>query len=240
MLLYELLEAYGAENVVAISYKYPWLTQEKRNNEEKYRESFIVKMKLKGPQFGDFTTTVFDINQEGKILPPLSGRGLGQCLAWLTMIPLYTKDNEISYIYDAGIADDDLTLALNDYHQVFEGIVNVIGKNMILRNPYIKYRKYQILSKLIKYNIYENTWFCEIPPEIDKICGCCNPCNLHLYSLKWLSEFSSGEMVKMKAKEYYEHWRDNKGSIFDKDKKYELCVDKASSEVDCVDQTISV
>jgi 7-cyano-7-deazaguanine synthase in queuosine biosynthesis len=58
LLLYELLDTYGSNNVVAISYTYPWLVKEKYETERLHREAFKSKL-----SFEEISFQIFDIQK---------------------------------------------------------------------------------------------------------------------------------------------------------------------------------
>lgn len=220
LLLYELLDAYGAENVVAVSYKYPWLLENKYESERIHREAFKAKMNLRGEKYSNFTHVEFDIKQNvvsgsRSVLNVSPCCGLPQAIAWLLSISLYSPYH--SYIYDGGIREDDLTIILDSYHKTFEGISEVLDKKFILREPYIMFSKRQVLERIFKYDLYEETWHCEMPGSINDECLTCNPCKTHIAALNEISLFCKDEMIKMKAakvfsditNKYGERKRDN-------------------------------
>ncbi len=196
LLLYELIELYGFSNVVAVSYKYPWLGP-KYNNERISREAFKAAMKLK---YGDLQIRHIEIDVSvnsvsGCGLSAYPG-GLPQSVAWLLSIPLYATPK--SYIYDGGISNDDLTLKLDLYNQTLESVSDLLMRDFVIRHPYVYMYKWEILEKLFKYDIYKYTWFCE-QPDNDKPCCKCRPCQTHIIALKYLEEFSEDELVRIKA-----------------------------------------
>lgn len=200
LLLYELLDAYGSDNVIAITLIFPWLRKEKVDNERSHRESFKAAMKLRGKKYSDFTHVEFNITinvLSEKNKARLSNRGgLAQTSSWLLSIPLYIDNG--SYVYEGNNRNDDLNLHIDDYIKAFEGSTNLIGKDITLREPYIYLYKHEILEKLIMYDIYDYTWYCEIPNGVN-ICNSCNPCKLHYLSLSYLKCYSKNEYVKNKA-----------------------------------------
>jgi 7-cyano-7-deazaguanine synthase in queuosine biosynthesis len=202
LLLYELLDAYGSENVIAISYKYSWLNSTKAEIEHNYREAFKNKMKLLGSNFANFTHHVFEINDvcdsTDVQLRPM--HGLPQALGWLFMIPMYANEN--AYIYSGYIKDDDLTTSgfKEYYNDIFESVNKLIGRdNISLRLPYIGKSKIDIIEKLIYHGLYDVAWYCEIPSDDHNMCMKCHPCKTHMAALVYLSMFSEDELVKLTA-----------------------------------------
>ena len=201
LLLYELLEAYGPERVVAISYKYPWLHDIKYQNEVKHREAFKAEMKKRDPKYANIRHIEFNIAQNainGEYIN-VNTRGLPQAVAWLLSIPLHVTSG--SYVYDGTIKDDDLVLFMEGYHEIFRGIRKVLCKDIILRQPYLLLNKYQIIEKLINYGLYDLVWYCEMPKAIEELCGNCVPCKTHAAALTYLSMYSCNENVRIKAKD---------------------------------------
>lgn len=200
LVLYELLNAYGAENVIAISYRYPWLDPTKYENEKNHREAIKAKLKLRGKEFSNFTHVEFDISQtaiNGDLLRAHSNMGLPQAAAWLLSIPLYVENH--SCVYDGTIHDDDLTFQIDAYYKTFRNVSKIINKDIYLRQPYLYLNKSEILEKIFQYDLYEECWFCEMPVDIGKICCECKPCKTHLSALTVLSLTTKDEMVRMKA-----------------------------------------
>lgn len=202
LLLYELLDAYGSDNVIAITLIFPWLIKDKVDNERLYRESFKSAMKLKGEKYSNFTHIEFNItinllSEKNKARLSSKG-GLAQASSWLLSIPLYIDDG--SYVYEGNNRNDDLNLHMEDYLKAFEGSTNLIGKDITLREPYIYLYKHEILEKLIMYNIYDYTWYCETPKGIHK-CNSCNPCKTHLIALNYLKCYAKNDYVRLKAEQ---------------------------------------
>lgn len=199
LLLYELLKTYGADHVIAVSYRYPWLLQQKADNEKAHRLAFIAKAKLR--DIGVFKHIEMHITQEDIMGKPAyleanQGRGLPQALAWMLSVPILAEEG--GYIYDGGIRNDDLTLRLESYHEMFRGMAGVMMRKLTLREPYLYLTKENVIEKLIDYDLYEETWFCETP-EATKPCGRCVPCKTHAVALQYLSENGSTDYIKLQA-----------------------------------------
>lgn len=201
LLLYELLKAYGPHKVTAISYKYPWLASGKVKSEKDHRLAFAAKMNIQG--LGGFQSTEVNITQEtisGGFLASSAGAGLPQALAWLLSVPIYAEQD--AYVYDGGIRNDDLTLRMEAYHSIIRGIAGVMQKGITFRTPYIYLTKAQILEKLIAYDLYDCTWYCEIPNEENTPCDHCVPCRTHIAALNELILYHPHDSIGMKAREY--------------------------------------
>lgn len=202
VLLYELLLAYGEENVVAISYKYPWLVPEKIKQEELHREAFKSLLKIRNNSIANFQHVEFEITQKsinGGLLNPYSHLGLPQSIAWLLMAPIYVEED--AYLYDGGIKNDDLTLITHEYQSLIDSINKIINKNIHVRQPYLLLTKDQIIEKaLLQYGIYDTSWYCETPNANGTPCGHCVCCKTHISSLIHLYIDSSG-FTRVKAKE---------------------------------------
>jgi 7-cyano-7-deazaguanine synthase in queuosine biosynthesis len=197
LLLYELLDAYGAENVIAISYNYPWLDSIKAELENDHREIFKRKMKLMGLRYANFKHHVVEINMPEDSIDVQTCSGLPQALGWLFMIPMYANEN--SYIYAAYVKDDDFLTEGYKYHykNIFKSVNKLIGReNLILRLPYVKRSKIEIIENLIKNDIYDDTWYCEMPMTNHMVCMECHPCQTHMAALTYLSLFSKDSYVK--------------------------------------------
>lgn len=201
LLLYELIMAYGAENVFAISYDYPWLLENKKLSEKSHRDLFKSKLEcmkyMNGNKINHTEIKISHSTITGKHLYASPG-GLPQAVGWLLSIPIYIPND--SYIYLGSIKDDDLTLHMGDYHKMFESMSNVLFRNIILREPYLYFDKYQILDKLFQYGLYDTTWACEMPQEINIPCGKCQPCIHHILSLQYLTNNGSSDYVKIQSK----------------------------------------
>ena len=200
LLLYELLAAYGPDKVVAVSYVYPWLTDEKIENERIHRKAIKENIKLLLSLKQDIRHIEFNISNE-----MISGEGTGlypyglpQAVSWLSMIGMYLPQG--SYVYCGAIRNDDLTLYLESYHKMFEGMADTLQRDITLREPYLFYEKYQILDKLFQYKLYDSTWTCEMPLGLNKPCTKCQPCKTHYNALLMLIEYGSDELIKMQAK----------------------------------------
>lgn len=196
LLLYELIEIYGFNNVVAVSYKYPWLGP-KYNNERISREAFKAAMKLK---YGDVQIRHIEIDVSVNTVSGCDvyahGLGLPQSVAWLLSIPLYVPPK--SYIYDGGIDKDDLTLKLNSYDRTLESVSDLLMRDFVIRHPYVYMQKFEILEKLFKYGIYQYPWCCELSSNNQPCCRC-KPCQTHISALMYLSEFSEDELVRLQV-----------------------------------------
>lgn len=209
LLLYELLDAYGSDRVVAVSYTYPWLTCAKKSSEKGHRDAFKAKMKLKGDKYSNFKHITFDVNaeyedpsQKFKSAPSVQQGGLPQAIAWLLTIPLYVPDN--SYIYTGAIRTDDLTYWRKEYSDIVTNISEILCRDFVYREPYIQLEKHDVLEKLFLYGIYDTAWCCEMPTQIYKPCLQCAPCKTHLLALHFLMLRSSSEEVRVLAKSAYE------------------------------------
>ena len=209
LLLYELLESYGSHNVIAISYNYQWLDSTKAQIEHNHREAFKGKMKLLGDQFANFSHSVFEINNTNGFLNfGGSMTGLPQALGWLFMVPMYA--NEDSYIYAGYVKEDDFSAGgyRHHYTNIFDSVNKLIGKdNMTLRLPYTQRSKNEIIEMLIKNEIYNDSWYCEMPPSKYLTCMECHPCQTHLAALTYLSLFSKDTYVKLTAERKLHHLR---------------------------------
>lgn len=220
-LLYELLEAYGSDHVVAVSMKYPWLLTDKWESERMHRDAIKAKLKLMGPKFSDFKHVEFIIDEKmitGPLLQASQLRGGSpQLVGWILNVVNYADDN--SFIYTGAIKDDDISITNNGdgYRMMFEGAAKVVSKHITLREPYMYLPKTAILDKLFKNNLYDLVWFCEMPNEINKVCYTCRPCKLHSISLQLLATnqciFEVDELVQKKAQEAFENLKKNKHEL---------------------------
>jgi 7-cyano-7-deazaguanine synthase in queuosine biosynthesis len=207
LLLYELLDTYGPQHVHAVSCTYPWLLATKAETERSYRQSFKAMLAAKRPDIANFDHTELHITQETVsgnqlYIQPGNGPALMQAVSWL--ISMSTILSEKSYIYTGAIHEDDLSFRQEGYHKALEGINDLICKEIILREPYLWLTKDMIIYKLMQYDIYDNTWHCEMPEKPSCPCGKCSPCILHKSSLLKLSleltTYKVDELIKLKAK----------------------------------------
>lgn len=241
LLLYELLDMYGCENVVAVSYKYPWLLDNKYQTEKLHREAFKAKLKLRGDKFSNINHTEFEINSNtvsGTPMHPLSG-GNPQSVAWLLSVPLYTSSGAFVY---TGTIVEDLPLALNEYYEVFSNISKLLDRDITLRLPYLHLTKPQIVEKLFQYDLYEESWFCEMPLGINKPCDGCEPCITHISALCALEFTAKDDLVKIRARKELDKIRKR---IDDRTSKYvsgaPIGVDNLSSKSDkCNDGMVTL
>lgn len=198
LLLYELLDTYGCKNVVAVSYKYPWLHETKYETEKLHREAFKAKLKLRDEKFNNINHTEFDISTNtisGNFMDVQRG-GNPQSIAWLLSIPLYTTSGSIVY---TGTIVEDLPLRIHEYCEIFSNVSKVLDRNIALRMPYLHLTKPQIIEKLFQYDIYEESWFCEMPVGINKPCDNCEPCITHISALSALEITTKNEFIKIRA-----------------------------------------
>lgn len=225
LLLYELIEAYGADRVVAVSYRYPWLIASKAETEALYRETFIAKMKLRGHivRHSHFDVNVKTCSGDGLMN---GGGGFPQAIGWLYSIPMYTHGP--SYVYHGTIKDDDLCSVLHEYGQIFENTAKVLQRKISLRLPYLYLTKANIIEKLIHYGLYEETWYCENPPGANKQCHECMPCKTHLTGLIALQQLTTDELVRLTAEKEImrlQELREKKNQILS-NTKAEFIIDK--------------
>lgn len=202
LLLYEVLETYGVENVVAVSYNYPWLLKNKRESERIHRNAFKQKMATRNSSWAaaSINHMEFDISMNtisGK-MQDIYGAGLPQAVAWLLSVPICARED--SYIYTGAIKCDDLTLQLNSYHEMFTGIANTLNRKIYLREPFLYMTKANVIEKLIRYGIYDSTWHCEIPKDVNTPCYECVPCKTHITALTELSLGNNDDIVTITAK----------------------------------------
>lgn len=202
LLLYEVLETYGPENVVAVSYNYPWLLNNKSKSEEIHRELFKSKLRTMNKTYATTPINQLEFKIDMKAIsgefPGLYYAGLPQAVAWLLSIPICARDD--SYIYTGAIKSDDLTLQLESYHDMFDGVSRTLSRKIYLREPYLYLTKANVIEKLMRYGIYDTTWFCEIPSDINGPCYNCIPCKTHIAALTELSLGTKDDIVTMEAK----------------------------------------
>lgn len=219
LLLYELLGTYGSHNVVAISLKYPWLDERKWKSEQLHREAIKAKLALKGDRYKDFIHTEINITQQNISRRQLHLASQGtfaypQAISWISIITVYMGNG--SYLYTGGIRDDDLVIKRGEYHDLFVATARVLEKEITLREPYLYLTKPEILYKLFEYDLYDVTWFCEMPRDVNKICCLCNPCKTHLTALTVLTTPALNrrnipELIRMKAQHALEEICNSEG-----------------------------
>ena len=222
--LYELLEMYGVDKVIAVSLIYPWLHKTKIENEQVHRKAIKEKLKLQLSLSKDIRHMEITVSPEmisGDYISWSDG-GLPQAVAWLSTIGLYLPDG--AYVYCGAIKNDDLTVFMDHYHKMFEGMAGTLHRDITLREPYIMMEKYQVLDKLFQYNLYDVTWYCEMPNGLNKPCLKCIPCLTHNSALIMLTMNASSDLIKVQAKKELdkltklmsEHPTENNQITFDK------------------------
>lgn len=226
VLLYELLELYGKHNVIAISYNYPWLLDSKQKAESNHREAVKAKLKLRGDKFDGFTHVNFDIKQErcsdGSYLNAIGG-GLPQAIGWLFLAPLYIPSG--SYVYNGYIRSDDLTIRTHEYQEIFSNISKILDKDITLRMPYLYLSKSQIIEKLFDYNLYDETWYCEMPAGDGRRCLQCVPCKTHTAALVSLTMTTNNELVKSLAQREVDRINNDKNEHNQRPESSEITLD---------------
>lgn len=216
LLLYELLDLYGSDNVIAISLKYPWLDETKWKTEMLHREAIKSRLALRGKRFAGFTHSEITISIENinKHLY-LSHRGVfgyPQAVSWISIISVFMDDH--SYLYTGGIRDDDLIIRRDPYHDLFISIAKTLDKEITLREPYLYLTKADILYKLFEYNLYDDIWYCELPKNVNEQCCLCTPCKTHMNALTKLTNQhlivrTIPELIKLKAQEALDRIKDS-------------------------------
>ena len=195
--LYELLDAFGADHVTAVSYHFPWLHSIKWETEHEHREMFKAKMRLKGPRYSEFThveiTESLNVLQRKTDFQTIAG-GMPQAIAWLFSLPIFIQDG--SYVYAGSINEDNLSIFTNEYRDIVKNVGLILNRKIILREPYLYFRKADILEKLIKYDLYDVTWYCELPKEKNKPCHKCIHCQTHFTALLLLSQLSKHSYIQ--------------------------------------------
>lgn len=202
LLLYEVIETYGIENVVAVSYNYPWLLNNKSKSEDVHRDAFKAKLKATNKTYATKPINHLEFKIDMKCVSgefqDIYGAGLPQAVAWLLSVPICAKDD--SYIYTGALKSDDLTLQLDAYHDMFSGISRTLNRKIYLREPYLYLTKANVIEKLIRYGIYDATWFCEMPCDINDPCCQCVPCKTHIAALTELSLGPNDDIVTVQSK----------------------------------------
>lgn len=244
LLLYELLDAYGGDNVVAVSYKYPWLYDMKYDNERAYRDLFKAKMKVKGGKYWPFTHIEMNVdvkNINGWVRTEPSG--LAQACSWLLSMPTFIPSR--SYVYEGCIKNDQLTMFVEDYRRLFTSVCNIMDKELVLRQPYMYLTKDQVLAKLLHYDIYDCTWHCEIPNAIGKRCEMCEPCRLHKSMLMYLStgvydpRFDKCKNISMMAKKILNDMDKSDASDIDPSQDKEITIEDERDSEKCMNDTMT-
>lgn len=188
LLLVDACEAFGANHVVAVSYKYPWLDPAKCENERHHREILKAKLKLRGY---DIRHTEFDISHNKLSGAPIHvvSSGLPQSIAWLLSVPLMCVKGSIIYTGD-----------LKSDEEIVKNISKVLDRDLEYRHPYRSISKADVIERLMYLDLYDDVWFCEIPNDVNEICAQCIPCKTHMQALYCLWKTSSDEMIRSKSK----------------------------------------
>lgn len=185
--LYELCEAYGAKNVIAVTMHYFWYNKAKYFGEKIKRNRFKKFMHEKFPDNSDFTHIELQVNSEilqGDESTYVKAGGCFQAPGWLLTLPQYCDDDSV--LYDTSVRNDDLSLMYNDnLIATVDNVAYMLGRKIEFRQPYIYLDKSVILYRLFQENLYEYTWFCETPGRggYSAPCQHCVPCKTHLTAL---------------------------------------------------------
>lgn len=196
LLLYELLKAYGKENVVAVSYSYPWLFAPKCKAETLHRAAFKSKLALRG--FPDIQHTHITVDKEDyhTQLEAVAG-GLPQAIGWLFQIFPYCLSN--TAVYHGVVKGDCLPLWIQDYEAIVRHTAKILQREIRFRTPYIEISKPEIIERLIMEEMLEECWFCEVPRENGKYidaCFECTTCRTHINGLLSLQYHTRDAYVK--------------------------------------------
>jgi hypothetical protein len=137
------------------------------------------------------------------------------------------------------ISADSSLLTINEYSELLSNVSKILERNFILRVPYAATSKAQIIKKLFLYDIYEETWFCETPKDVNKPCYNCTPCNTHSSALASLEFKENDGLVKIKALNELAKFKEKANEEVSKLSK----ITEASNEIDrigCTDDVISL
>lgn len=215
LLLYELLNRFPQENIIAISYQFPWLTEHKMESENNFREKFKNLMYTKGFTKWRHTTFRTDItNSKLTGVDSVIPKALYQPIAWLLAAPILIESNSIVYL--GTNKNDDLTLYMNDLENLFKLIANIMKKNMILSQPYQYLSKTDIIKKILEYDLYDYTWHCELPVKMNIPCYKCKPCKDYISAIIDITCDKSDKDIQTKAKNILKELIKNK-EMKDKD-----------------------
>lgn len=211
LLLYELIDAYGCENVVAVSYTYPWLAKDKITSESMHRESFKSSMAIINKKFKAINH--MSISVDYSMVTSIDGESVGiecggtpQAVAWLLNIPIFTRDGD--HIYLGTLKGDDLPIVLTELQTAVNNISTVLSREIYLRTPYIYLSKEDVIRKLMKYDIYQHTWYCEMPTDSNVRCGKCVPCKTHMKALYSLLATEEDPVIIDKARKEFRELND--------------------------------
>lgn len=185
LLLYEALQQYGPDKVVAISCTFPWLQHHKMIHEIEARKRFLKTLPQELQGFDTININVgWDVTANTKEHRTcLYASGLLQAYSWITSVLPFLHPND--WLYIGTIRGDDLiTLCFREFCNMFEGCLKLLEREVHLCMPYVALNKSDVISKLIEYGFDESVWFCEQPvSDTSEPCTNCKPCKTHIAAL---------------------------------------------------------
>lgn len=185
LVLFELLNKLKSINdnrvVKAYSFAHEQLGSVKMLWEKQKRDTFLLWLDQNGYtnkiQHTHISLPGYQMNQAGIIQPAL----------WLTnIIPLTWPESIIFGGYHEGDCFWNYDVMAN-WLKIASGMITMLNKKVEFYMPLRFFNKKGIIAELKRYEIYEYTWWCEIPGNNGK-CGFCAPCQLHEMSLDYYNK----------------------------------------------------
>ncbi|AMM44912.1 7-cyano-7-deazaguanine synthase [Bacillus phage SP-15] len=203
LLLYEVASKYGTKEkpIKTISFESQFLQSNKVKTERYRRTRLLMEFKKRGLHIQN--TTVVTSDKGEKYYP--QQKGLAQAFLWVTQSLIYVGSDNLYFGYIKG---DDFWQSYSDFYYACEYLGRLLGHEPNLCIPFRYDKKSTILNELHEHDLYDLTWYCELPDEINQPCGRCNPCSTHLKALF--------ELAHIKDKDWAKKLLDDKVSILEK------------------------
>lgn len=174
LLLKEVAEKYGTPTkpVVAISIDHYLIDKTKTKKEKEMREKLLEEYKNRGLNILHHTITV-DGNMN--LLQYYTSI---QSYLWLSLVMPYLKKE--ANLYLGFIRSDDILLHLSEFKALLGEMGKFLNRDVNLITPYMYNSKADIIQELMDCDLYDKTWYCELPHlKTEEKCGRCKPCETH-------------------------------------------------------------
>lgn len=196
LLLFEVAKAAKSigQKVTALSISTNNINRNQQRLEKTARAKILDSLKQKGYDNIEILEGKMNFDADG----PVRYCGRAQDYMWMFAANFYLKKSDIFVGY---IGDDNHEIESQFKTISLFNAASAHGESgNILRMPYQTKSKYDIIRKLIDYDLYKLTWFCEFPTGIDAPCGACTTCKNHEITLK-----SLGLIESISIQEYFAH-----------------------------------
>lgn len=177
LLLKETAEYYGTKTnpIIAISVEHYLLGNRKLKKEREVRETIKEEFNRRGLHI-EYRT----IKIEGDMNFINHTNSPQQTYIWLSTLIPYVKNK--ANLYLGIIRSDDTLIHMDRVNELLKAQNKFLDKTVNLYTPYDRFNKSDIIRELMDCNLYDYTWYCEIPNEengVIKACGSCAPCTTH-------------------------------------------------------------